>query len=393
MRTATCATSTGGSQRLYSGRILDADGIVAVTAELDWPVNRTAVRTGGTDATAWADAVEAFLFADGHTACVYARVDADDDITEVLTARGFAEMATLPEMVCETSLETRADPAGFRVRLAESADDVAGYASVAGEAFAHLAIPADWLEATLTNPDVVARRQHRDCDRRGRRRHDRRRARCRSCSATNRTVTSRWVACADAARGHGLGDAVTRRVTNEGFDRGARLLTLEASPFGRNTYRPHGLPRAVRLPAPHQGVSTPLTPAVGDFVAQIEELLDASDWPDLDRAAVTVTAGDASGLVVLPHRRDPRLNVEVEIDDLHVKIAYGPERVPFTRRDEALRFLEMLGDGRVELVVQRNPVWTSLRSYRDGLALPFRKTSEPWPNLRFRTERFRFGFA
>ena len=96
MPTATCATSTGGSQRLYSGRILDADGIVAVTAELDWPVNRTAVRTGGTDATAWADAVEAFLFADGHTACVYARVGADDDITEVLTARGFAEMATLP---------------------------------------------------------------------------------------------------------------------------------------------------------------------------------------------------------------------------------------------------------------------------------------------------------
>ena len=90
-------------------------------------------------------------------------------------------------------------------------------------------------------------------------------------------------------------------------------------------------------------MSTPLTPAVGDFVAQIEALLDASDWPALDRAAVTVTAGDASALVVLPHRRDPRLNVEVEIDDLQVKIAYGPERVPFTRRDEALRFLEMLG--------------------------------------------------
>ena len=49
-------------------------------------MNRTALRTRGTDATAWADAVEGFLFADGHTACVYARVGADDDITEVLTA-------------------------------------------------------------------------------------------------------------------------------------------------------------------------------------------------------------------------------------------------------------------------------------------------------------------
>ena len=29
---------------------------------------------------------------------------------------------------------------------------------------------------------------------------------------------------------------MTRLVTNEGFARGARLLTLEASPYGRNTY-------------------------------------------------------------------------------------------------------------------------------------------------------------
>ena len=136
-----------------------------------------------------------------------------------------------------------------------------------------------------------------------------------------------------------------------------------------------------------------MTPAVGDFVAQIEELLATVDWPALDHAAVAVTTGHTSALVVLPHRRDPRLNVELEIDDHQVKISYGPERIPFSRRDEALRFLEMLGNGRVELVVARNPVWTSLRSYRDGLALPFRKTGEPWPNLRFRTERLHFGFG
>ena len=136
-----------------------------------------------------------------------------------------------------------------------------------------------------------------------------------------------------------------------------------------------------------------MTPAVGDFVAQIEELLATADWPALDHAAVAVTTGHTSALVVLPHRRDPRLNVELEIDDRQVKISYGPERIPFSRRDEALRFLEMLGDGRVELVVARSPVWTSLRSYRDGLALPFRKTSEPWLNLRFGTERLRFGFV
>jgi len=45
-----------------------------------------------------------------------------------------------------------------------------------------------------------------------------------------------WVACLDKARGNGLGDTVTRRVTNEGFARGANIVTLEASQFGEHTY-------------------------------------------------------------------------------------------------------------------------------------------------------------
>ena len=34
-------------------------------------------------------------------------------------------------------------------------------------------------------------------------------------------ATSAWVSCTDAARGRGLGDTVTRAVTNEAFRRGA----------------------------------------------------------------------------------------------------------------------------------------------------------------------------
>jgi hypothetical protein len=136
-----------------------------------------------------------------------------------------------------------------------------------------------------------------------------------------------------------------------------------------------------------------LSPAARAFVDELEALLDGKTWPALDRDAVTVTPGREAALVVLPHRQDARRNVELEIDDRVVRVAYGPERIPFTRRDEALRFLEMLGDGRVELVVQRNLVWRSLRSYRDGLAMPFRKTGEPWPSLRFGSERVRFGFG
>jgi hypothetical protein len=142
------------------------------------------------------------------------------------------------------------------------------------------------------------------------------------------------------------------------------------------------------MPDPNES----LTAATRAFLDDLDALLDARQWPLLDREAVNVSAGRDAALVVLPHAHDPRLTVELEVDDHTVRISYPPERITFTRRDEALRFIEMLGDGRVELLVQRNPVWTALHSYRDGLALPFRKAGHPWPNLRFATERIRFGF-
>jgi hypothetical protein len=135
-----------------------------------------------------------------------------------------------------------------------------------------------------------------------------------------------------------------------------------------------------------------LTPATRAFLDDVDALLDRKEWPDLDRDRSRVTASRDSALLILPHRREQDRTIELEIDDHAVEIRYEPERIRFTRREEALRFVEMLGDGRVELLVQRNPVWTSMRSYRDGLALPFRRTGVPWLNLRFATERLRFGF-
>ena len=54
---------------------------------------------------------------------------------------------------------------------------------------------------------------------------------------------------------------------------------------------------------------------------------------------------------------------------------YSPEHIPFRRRDEALRFVEMLGDGRVVLHVRHGLVVTTLESFRDGLAQPFRRSA------------------
>jgi len=139
-----------------------------------------------------------------------------------------------------------------------------------------------------------------------------------------------------------------------------------------------------------------ITPAIRDFLVQLDDLVDAHAWPGLDREIVTVGAGDAAVLVRLPHTHDKARDVELVVDDRQVTVTYAPEHVSFAGsggRDEALRFVEMLGDGRVQLRVRRGLLWTTMSSSRDGLALPFRRTRMPWPTLRPRTEVIHFGFA
>ena len=108
---------------------------------------------------------------------------------------------------------------------------------------------------------------------------------------------------------------------------------------------------------------------------------------------MTIATSETAALVRLPHVSDPDRDIEIEIDDHRVVVAYQPERVSFTSPDEALRFVEMLCDGRVELEISRGPLWTTMRSYRDGQTIPFRRTRMPWPTLRPRTVRRPVGFG
>jgi len=119
-----------------------------------------------------------------------------------------------------------------------------------------------------------------------------------------------------------------------------------------------------------------LTPAIREFLLRLEGLLDAKSV----RVEPVVTTARAVALV----RLGP---VELEVDDRRVVVGYPPEHVEFTSRDEALRFIEMLADGRVELEVTHHLLWTTMRSYRDGETIPFRRTRMPWPTLHPRTER------
>jgi ribosomal protein S18 acetylase RimI-like enzyme len=136
-------------------------------------------------------------------------------------------------MVCDNALEPRAAPKGVTVRLAESPADVTAYARVAAQAFAHLMLPEaitldaiDRPDAYLADDCIVSLAELDGVAVAG--------AQVVMFAAGRAYIA--WVSCADAARGRGLGDTVTRAVTNEAFRRGADLVTLEASSFGEHTY-------------------------------------------------------------------------------------------------------------------------------------------------------------
>ncbi len=136
-----------------------------------------------------------------------------------------------------------------------------------------------------------------------------------------------------------------------------------------------------------------ITPTIRDFLVQLEDLLDRNPPAGLDRDAMTITTADAIALVRLPHVSDHDRDIEIEVDDHRVKVAYLPERVTFTSPDEALRFVEMLCAGRVELEI--SAARSGRRCAATATARPSRSGARacPWPSLRPRTERRRVGFG
>jgi len=223
------AESEAGAERI------DEAGVLAIAGTVDFPTSRTSLRTDcSLPAPAWAETVGTFFSTRGKTACVHARIGADDDLTSALLERGFREWSTTPEMVCEKAPAARDAPPGITVRMADSAADIAAYAHVAAEAFAHLHLPRECSLAAVNRPEaylaadsavalaeldgVVVAGAHA------------------LFYPEHRSAYVAWVSWADSARGRGLGDTVTRTVTRDAFARGADLVTLEASAFGEHTY-------------------------------------------------------------------------------------------------------------------------------------------------------------
>ena len=141
-----------------------------------------------------------------------------------------------------------------------------------------------------------------------------------------------------------------------------------------------------------------VTPLIRDFLVQLEDLLDRTAAPGLDRDRVEITTGDAIALVRLPHIAGPSnqsmsRDVELQVQDRLVVVSYGGEPLHLRDRAFTLQFVEALLSGRVDIEVRRGPLWRTTRSYLDESPRPFLVTRMPVPSLSPRTERHRVGFG
>jgi ribosomal protein S18 acetylase RimI-like enzyme len=159
----------------------------------------------------------------------------DRDLVEAAEEAGLQAVFEMPEMVLGHRTEEHPPPDGVELRRVASALDAEEYWKVAASAYTSVGFPPEVFafyenDQALTAGDVAAFLAHLD----GR------------PVAIAMTIVSHgvagiyWVGCTEEARGRGLGTTMTAAAVNAGFDMGAEIASLQASPMGEKLYRRMG---------------------------------------------------------------------------------------------------------------------------------------------------------
>jgi hypothetical protein len=165
---------------------------------------------------------------------------ADEDLLEAAGKAGFQNVHTMPAMTLpgRTAEPRLAD--GVELRRLESAEDAERYWAIAKAAYASNGFPPEVFgfyegleEMTAPGGDSAAFLADLDGKPVGI-----------AMTILNHGVAGiYWVGSLEAARGRGIGRAVTAAATNAGFDLGAELAALQASAMGEPIYRAMGYER------------------------------------------------------------------------------------------------------------------------------------------------------
>jgi ribosomal protein S18 acetylase RimI-like enzyme len=172
----------------------------------------------------------------GHGFTLLTSEHADPDLENAARAGGWTMAIELPTMVCRAPLSATPMLAGIAIRRADPTADLDAFRAVVREGFASDAYEVAAVDAVFSTPaalddpdtvGVLASVDGRDV-----------------AVATVDVIEGMgyvgWVGTLPAFRRRGLGELVTRQVTNAGFELGADLVALGASPMGLPLYKKMG---------------------------------------------------------------------------------------------------------------------------------------------------------
>lgn len=191
----------------------------------------------GVDPDEFLGRARAFFAARGRGFAVWTRGGTPEDrsLADACGAASLQMVYEMPEMVLGHRAEERPIPDGVELRRVESRADADAYWRVAASAYASLEFP----------PEVFA--FYEDSDGFGADNVAAFLARVEGRPAgIAMTIVSRgvagiyWVGSTEEARGRGLGWTMTATAVDAGFDMGAKIASLQASPMGESLYRAMG---------------------------------------------------------------------------------------------------------------------------------------------------------
>ena len=177
--------------------------------------------------------------------CVlWTQVERDRGLIESAQQRGYLALGEVPAMVIEARVSPSELPSALSIEDVSTSAGLAELVHVCQEAYAEVGLPAEIGAKLLASTDAVLD---------GRATLALARFDGKAIGAALSLVTAAnalggvyWVATLPSERRKGAADAVTRFVTNAAFDRGARIVTLQASRAGEPIYRRMGYREAVR---------------------------------------------------------------------------------------------------------------------------------------------------
>ncbi len=228
------------------GDCAEIDGVLLYGTATEFPVtcNGAARIDPSTPDDAVLDVASAW-FAERSTGFTLQVEDPDGDdagLVAAAEARGLVTLSHAPAMVCRTRLADAVAPEGIELQWVTGADALADdFVSVSDRAYQSLGMTAGVIEDVIVRRDLLCADGVHSVVAVG----------DEGPLAAAQLLMSEpidgvsvagvyYVGTLEAARGRGLGELVTRAVTNLGFDLGGGFASLQATDMGAPIYRRMG---------------------------------------------------------------------------------------------------------------------------------------------------------